>query len=133
MQKESKLFFSFPSSSLLSRHGPAIKHGYPIQSIRATFLDTHRGTQLHPAGWLIRGDTQGLIGTDAREPAHLPYKIVGGFSTKPYLQYIADAIPLTLTSEEEPRTLQFAPQYYEAFLIIFYTNHIRSFFEHESH
>ena len=59
------------SNYLLSRQGPTIKQGYPIQSFCATFLDAHRGTQLHPAGWLIRGDAQGLIGTDAREPAYI--------------------------------------------------------------
>ena len=65
--------------SLLSRQGPAIEQGYPIQSFRAAFLDAHRGPQLHPAGWLIRGDTQGLVGTDAREPAYIldiPLRIV---------------------------------------------------------
>ncbi len=64
---------------LPSRHGPTIEQGNPVQSFRATFLDAHRSTQLHPAGWLIRGDTQGLIGTDAREPAYIldvPLRIV---------------------------------------------------------
>ena len=55
----------------LSRHGPAIEQGYPIQSFRTTFLDAHRGTQLHPAGWHIRGDAQGLVRSDAREPAYI--------------------------------------------------------------
>ena len=57
--------------SLLSRQCPAIEQGYPIQSFRATFLDAHRSAQLHPAGWLIRGDAQGLVGTNAREPADI--------------------------------------------------------------
>ena len=64
---------------LPSRQGPAIEQGYPIQSFRTTFLDAHRSTQLHPAGWLIRRDAQGLVGTDAREPAdilNVPLRIV---------------------------------------------------------
>ena len=67
------------SNYLLSRQGPTIDQGYPIQSFRATFLDAHRSTQLHPAGWLIRGDAQGLVGSDAREPAYIldiPLRIV---------------------------------------------------------
>ena len=61
------------SNYLLSRQGPAIEQGYPIQSFCATFLDTHRGTQLHPAGWLIRRDAQGLVGPYACEPANILY------------------------------------------------------------
>ena len=67
------------SNYLLSRQGPTIDQGNPIQSFRAAFLDAHRGTQLHPAGWLIRGDAQGLVRSDAREPADIldvPLRVV---------------------------------------------------------
>ena len=69
------------SNYLLSRQGPAIEQSYPIQSFCSTFLDAHRSPQLHPAGWLIRRDTQGLVGSDAREPAYildipLPLRVV---------------------------------------------------------
>ena len=79
---------------LPSRHGPAIEQGNPIQSFRATFLDAHRSTQLHPAGWLIRGDTQGLIGTDAREPAYIlnvPLRVVLIWR-RPAIDYRPDGI-----------------------------------------
>ena len=67
------------SNYLLSRQGPAIEQGYPIQSFCATFLDTHRSTQLHPAGRLIAGDAQGLVGPYACEPADIldiPLRII---------------------------------------------------------
>ena len=80
--------------SLLSRQGPAIEQGYPIQSFCTTFLDAHCSTQLHPAGWLIRRDAQGLIGTDAREPAdilNVPLRVVL-IRRRPPVDYRTDGI-----------------------------------------
>ena len=79
---------------LLSRQGPAIEQGYPIQSFRTTFLDAHCSTQLHPAGWLIRGDAQGLIGPYAREPAYIlnvPLRVVLIWR-RPAIDYRPDGI-----------------------------------------
>ena len=50
--------------------------------------------------------------------AYFPDEVVGSFSAEPRFQYVADAEPLVLTSEEAPRALQFFPEQHEAFFII---------------
>ena len=48
--------------------------------------------------------------------AHLPDKVISGFVTEPCLQDVADAEAFVLSSEEEPRALQPAPELHKAFL-----------------
>ena len=63
--------FRYPPSVLPPRHNPSSQHGEPVEAFQTALLNAHGSTEHDPAGGLIRGDTQGLIGSDAREPANI--------------------------------------------------------------
>jgi len=49
---------------------PPSQHGEEIKGFRSTLLYRHRHAKHHPAGWLIRGDADRLVGGNTRQQKH---------------------------------------------------------------
>ena len=62
---------SFFISLLFPRHDPASEHSEEVKAFHAALLNAHGSTKHYPAGRIGAWDAQGLIGTDAREPAYI--------------------------------------------------------------
>ena len=56
---------------ILAGEGPAAEEGEVVDGVGAVFLDGHGEAEHDPAGRLVRGDADGLVGVDARQAAHV--------------------------------------------------------------